>query len=93
MQTNITTHKITGKTTYYAVTVEITDGDTVHELAVIVVENYEGTSGTTEYSIEDDSMEWATEVPDDAEKRDEIMSIAQKAAKEYVESLDEFLTE
>lgn len=84
MQTNVTTHEITGKTTYHVVTVEVIDGDTVHELNVIVVENYEGTSVTTECSVEDDSIEWITEVPGDAKKRDKIMSMAKKAAIEYV---------
>jgi hypothetical protein len=93
MKANITYHETTGKTTYFAVTVEVDDGDAIHELDIVVVENYEGTSGTVEYSTEDGSIEWITEVPDDAEKRDEIMSAAKEAAKKYVESLNEFLTE
>ncbi len=99
MKANITSYDITGKSTYYVVTVEVTDGDAVHELDVVVVGNYDGTSGTTEYSVEDGSTEWITEVIDDDEKRDKIVSMSKEAAKEYseasqidtVDSLDEFL--
>lgn len=88
MQTNITSHEVTGSNTYFAVTVEVDDGDAIHELDVVVVENYEGTSGTVEYSTEDGSIEWITEVPDNVEKRDEIMFVAKESAKAYIEALN-----
>jgi hypothetical protein len=86
MKADIVDHDVTGSITYFAVTVKVNDSGNIHELDVLTIESYEGNSGSIEYFIEDDSIEWITPPPDNAKKRDEIMSAAKKAATEHIEN-------
>jgi hypothetical protein len=86
MKADIVDHDVTGSITYFAVTVKVNDKSDTHELDVLAIESYEGNSGSIEYFIEDDSIEWITTPPNNAEKRAEIMAAAKEAAKGHIEN-------
>lgn len=86
IKANITKHEITSNTTYHAITVEINDKSIIYKIDIVIVETYSDDMEAIDDPIEYGPIKWIAQIPHNIEKRNEIIYIAKKAVKEYIEN-------